>query len=443
MTAVTASTRTAWHVNTTMRGGGVAEILEALVGGDFSDYRTDRYVTSTDVQLFEATKRIHHRLHGVDAGPLPDATDLARWRRFTTENLTALCRLISPGDLIVLHDPQTLPMARELLDLGFPVAWRCHIGTTRPTETSALTWDFLSQFFDDRLLLVFSDDVLVPTAAAGLPVRIIRPSINPLAPKNLPMEPAQVRATIAAMGLDGTPPSLPGLWTASESAVGDDPVVVQISRWDPLKDMTGVAAAFAEHGLAAEAHLVLCGPSPEGVADDPEALQVLNQVRALRDALPAGIRRRLHLVCTDLTDEATNAQVVNALQRRAAVVTQKSLQEGFGLTVTEAMLKACPIVASRIGGIPAQIVDGESGLLLDDPADGAAFAAAVRSLLRDRVAAGVLGRNAAARVRELFTTSREAQDHSLLYAALAARSAPRPDADLAAPLPDADLAAPV
>ncbi len=157
---------------------------------------------------------------------------------------------------------------------------------------------------------------------------------------------------------------------------------------------------------ACDAHLILAGPSVAEVADDPEGKEAYEEVERAWKALAADVRARVHLTCLPMTDSEENAAMVNALQRRANVVVQKSLAEGFGLTVAEAMWKSRPVVASRIGGIQDQIEDGTSGILLDDPHDRDAFAAAVCSLLLDGERADRMGREAHARVQREFLGSR-------------------------------------
>jgi trehalose synthase len=192
----------------------------------------------------------------------------------------------------------------------------------------------------------------------------------------------------------------------------DAPTVVQVSRWDALKDPLGVIRGFAEHVPAETgAHLVYAGPAVEAVADDPEGERVLHDAIALRDALPGEARSRVHLAALPMADTEENAVIVNALQRHAHVIVQKSVAEGFGLTVAEAMWKARPVVASRIGGIQDQIVDGESGILLDDPGDLAAYGAAVAGLLGDPARADRMGRNARERVRAQFVSPRSLIDY--------------------------------
>ncbi len=197
------------------------------------------------------------------------------------------------------------------------------------------------------------------------------------------------------------------------------PLVVQVSRWDPLKDMTGVMTAFAENVAGAgPAHLLLAGPVVTGVADDPEGAATLERCIEVWRRLPHAERSRIHLACLPMHDADENAAIVNAIQRHAAVVTQKSLAEGFGLTVAEAMWKARPIVASAVGGIVDQIVPGEHGLLIDDPRDPAAFGQAVRNLLDDRPYAERLGANARTRATAEFLGDRHLAQYAELFARL-------------------------
>ena len=212
------------------------------------------------------------------------------------------------------------------------------------------------------------------------------------------LDAATVQAILATIGvLDGEPPRAPGRFARRDGTTGEvtraglvtgdgrpgpaDPVVVQVSRWDRLKDMSGVMRGFAEHVVPGGAgYLMLVGPMMSEVADDPEGALVLAECLAQWQALPAAARARVLLVTLPLDDVEENAAMVNAIQRHAQVVVQKSLAEGFGLTVAEGMWKGRPVVGSAVGGILDQITDG-TGILLPDPADLAAFGSAVRRLL--------------------------------------------------------------
>jgi trehalose synthase len=201
-----------------------------------------------------------------------------------------------------------------------------------------------------------------------------------------------------------------------------DPVVLQVSRWDHLKDPEGVIRGFAEHASAHEtgAHLIYAGPAVEAVSDDPEGAQVLEEAIELRKSLSDEARRNVHLVCLPMDDAEENAVIVNALQRNAAVVVQKSIAEGFGLTVAEAMWKGRPIVATAVGGIQDQVVDGETGVLLDDPRDLDAYGSAVRELLEDPERAKEMGEAAKRRVRDQFLGARSLIDYLALISRLLA-----------------------
>ncbi|HZL03960.1 MAG TPA: glycosyltransferase, partial [Coriobacteriia bacterium] len=186
-----------------------------------------------------------------------------------------------------------------------------------------------------------------------------------------------------------------------------DPVVVSLARWDRIKDPLGILDGFLERVLpATDAHLLLAGPDANQVADDPDAAAVLADVRERWRRLPPAAGARVHLACLPLTPPDENAAMINAIQRQAAVVVKKSLQEGFGLGVTEAMWKARPVVASAVGGHLEQIQHLHSGLLVKDPADVAAFGDAIVELLREPSLAARLGQTARERVRALFLNDR-------------------------------------
>ena len=204
---------------------------------------------------------------------------------------------------------------------------------------------------------------------------------------------------------DGTPGRVdrPATIVEDEPLGPEDRLVVQVSRWDSLKDPLGVLGAFAQHvDPASGAHLLLAGPSTEAVADDPEGAQVLASVVDAWHALPGEVRRRVHLASLPMEDNEENAAIVNSVQRAASVVIQKSIAEGFGLTVAEAMWKERPVVASRIGGIRDQIDDRRSGLLISDPRDLKEVGDAVGGLLADRERADRIGAAARVRVQQHF-----------------------------------------
>jgi trehalose synthase len=282
---------------------------------------------------------------------------------------------------------------------------------------------------------VFSRDRYVWDGLDSDRVAIVPPSIDAFSPKNQPMDPDAVTAILARAGViadggtkspeatftrrDGTRGSVEGSAEMFEDERLDPgaPVVVQVSRWDRLKDPVGVLRGFADHVASpTDAHLVLAGPSTAS-ADDPEGAEVLDECRGAREGLTGDVRRRVHLAAIPTDDDEENAAIVNALQRHATIVVQKSLAEGFGLTVAEAMWKERAVVASRIGGIQDQIEPGESGVLLDDPHDLGAFGEAVTALLRDGERRAVMGKQAMERIRNDFLGPR----HLIQYLNLISR----------------------
>ncbi len=414
--------RAIWNVNSTARGGGVAEMLATLlayargVGVD-----TRWAVIEGNERFFAITKRIHNRLHGYpgDGGPLGDA-ERAVYEATLAPSAQAFMRLIGPSDMVILHDPQTAGLVPAIRSLGVPVVWRCHVGVDAPNRLAHETWSFLAPYVSQADAAVFSRQSFAWDVLDGVRHSIITPTIDAFASKNELLDEPTVHAILVAAGLragssDGAPPA----FTRMDGSIGQvrrraklieerplergDRYVLQVSRWDALKDPMGVIRGFSNHiAPHTDAHLVYAGPAADDVADDPEATAVLNEVLSHLDELSPDARSRIHLAMLPLTDSEENAAMVNALQRGATVVIQKSLAEGFGLTVAEAMWKARPVVASRIGGIQDQIEDGVSGILLDDPSHEAEYGAAVTSLLLDADKAAKMGAAAQERIRERF-----------------------------------------
>jgi trehalose synthase len=406
------ATRTVWNVNSTSRGGGVAEMLHTLVAyaaGTGVDVRW--LVVGGDPDFFAVTKRLHNRLHGVpgDAGAL-DAAARATYDATLARQRDQVLELVRPGDLVLLHDPQTAGLAQPLRDRGAHVVWRCHVGLDEHDEWTREAWGFLRPLVEPAHACIFSRESFAPDWVDRRWLRVIPPSLDPFSPKNTDLDDSEVARLVHRDGLvvEGAP--LPT----------DGTVVLQVSRWDRLKDMAGVLGAFADHldELPSDTHLVLAGPEASGVADDPEAAEVLAECRERWRSLPAAARERSHLLSVPMDDLEANARTVNALQRWSTVVVQKSLAEGFGLTVTEPMWKARPVVASAVGGIRDQVEDGVSGVLLRDPRDGAGLAGALSSLLGDAGRRKAMGRAAHLRVRDHYLADRHLIQYVELFAQL-------------------------
>ncbi|MGZ8629896.1 MAG: glycosyltransferase [Actinomycetota bacterium] len=411
--------RTWWHVNSTAEGGGVAELLHALLGSvSGGGVETRWLVIDGEPGFFEVTKRLHNRLHGAagDGGPLGPA-QRATYDDAIASNFDAVAALVRPGDVVVLHDPQTVGLAPRLASRGAHVIWVCHIGIDRPNERTREAWSFLLHDVRAADAVVFTREAYVWEGIDRARVAIIPPCIDAGSPKNVPIDHITVEAVLASAGVleapagDPTVPLADGTTTrvTRRAEMLEErptpitaPLVVQVSRWDRLKDPIGVLIGFATHVPAdLGAHLVLAGPSVDTVADDPEGAEVLAATCEAWRALPPRARVRTHLASLPMHDLVENAVVVNALQRRADVVVQKSLAEGFGLTVTEAMWKERPVVGSRLGGIEEQIEDGRSGLLVD-PLDLEAYGEAIERLVRDDQLAAEIGHGARLRVRSRF-----------------------------------------
>ena len=425
--------RVIWNVNSTARGGGVAELLSSLVPYSRAAGVDVRWmVIEGDPAFFRVTKRIHNMLHGSPGdGKGLSADDEAAYLAATERNVAELRSLVAPEDLVLLHDPQTAGLVEALRSTGARVVWRCHVGADSPNDLVHAAWSFLLPFVIDADRIVFSRTAFVWDGLDRARVTVIPPSIDAFTPKNQPLPPGSIEAILRACGmhegptdgeavysrLDGSPARVVRSVERNGSTAlpAAAPAVVQVSRWDRLKDPAGVLRAFAQ-GMApsTDAHLVLAGPSTASVADDPEGAAVLADVTAQADRLPAELRGRVHLFSLPMDDLQENAIIVNALQRRADVIVQKSLAEGFGLTVAEAMWKARPVVASAVGGVQDQIVDGESGLLVE-PDDLEGFAHAVTGLLADPGRAEWMGHNARERVRGAFLGARHLEQYVDLF----------------------------
>jgi trehalose synthase len=422
---------TVWNINSTAAGGGVAEMLRVLVGYTLDvgiDVRW--YVISGDDAFFATTKTIHNQLHGYPGDGELGTLDADHYRRITGDLAAELAQLVKPGDIVLLHDPQTAGMASRLAGAGAHVIWRCHVGVDHGNEWTEAAWGFLRPHLEECQAFVFSRRSYAPEWLPADAVEVITPSIDPFSMKNQELSEGEIAAVLSASGVladdgDGRRPGGHGRDFAIShraTVVGDGgpidttaPLVLQVSRWDRLKDMAGVMAGFvAGIGDArGDVQLALVGPAVTAVSDDPEGAEVLRDCVAAWTALSPALRRRVSLVTLPMDDLDENAVMVNALQRHATIVVQKSLAEGFGLTVAEAMWKSRAVVASRVGGIADQVVPG-TGVLLDDPSDIEAYATALFALLADPEEIVRIGEAARRRVLADFVGDRHLAAYALL-----------------------------
>lgn len=430
--------RTVWMVSSTEKGGGVAEMLPATVAllRDLG-VRTEWVVIgSDDPAFFVLTKHLHNLVHGV-GDPQLDGDARALFERVNRLNADSLRPRLRPGDVLVVHDPQPLPFAAMLRDtVPLVCIWRSHIGLDSANAATRAAWEFLDPYLVAYDHAVFSAPEYIPQRLAGRST-VIPPGIDPLAAKNMELSVRHTVEVLCNAGL-AVPPGpmvhMPFVASARRmladgsvvraSAVEDiglltRPIVLQISRWDRLKGFLPLMRAFAalkqsvfeSEGDAGPLHrrrldlvrLVLAGPEPEAIGDDPEAVEVLDELRAAYAALHPAVQDDIALVALPLASVEQNALMVNALQRSATLVVQNSLREGFGLTIAEAMWKRVPVLSnSRAVGPRQQIRDGIDGRLIADPEDEVEIRHALDAILADSEARHGWGRAGQRRVHELF-----------------------------------------
>jgi trehalose synthase len=354
------------HVNSTFYGGGVTEILTplTLMMNAIGVETGWRQIQGTP-DFFHVTKKLHNALQG-DGITLSD-TEKAIYEVVVLENAARIH--LSRCDAVIVHDPQPLPLVGHFADLIIPWLWQCHIDLSQPDPA---TWNYLRAFVDQYDAAIFS----LPEYGQNLDIvqRFITPAIDPFSAKNAELLDAEIDACLEQYRI----PS-------------DRPLVTQISRFDRWKDPMGVVEAFHKARRQVDCTLVLVG---NGATDDPEGEVVLETIRN-------SIDESVVVVTAD------NPVLVNALQRRAAVVLQKSTREGFGLTVTEAMWKGAAVIGGDVGGIRRQIRDGENGFLVRT-VDQAAHR--IVQLLRDPGLRERIGARARETVRENFLMSRLLED---------------------------------
>ena len=371
------------HINSTATGGGVAEILQSLVPLTKGlGIATERVVINPPPEFFQVTKRIHNLLQGAE-GDL-STEELDTYYQAIQKVAEDMRRRDLSADVWFLHDPQLLPLARLLPRKSSDKwIWVCHIDLTTPNQG---VLDTLLPLVKDYDNLVFSLDSYVPDGLANTPpVFIAPPAIDPLTLKNVPLPRNRAKKLVAAMGVD----------TAR-------PLISQVSRFDVWKDPWGVVEAYR---LARQSipglQLALLGLSQ--ASDDPEALGVLESVKEL-----AGDDPDIHLYYHTEGLPGTVDEIVNAFQVVSNVLMQKSLREGFGLTVTEAMWKGKAVIGGNVGGIRIQIENGANGYLVDTPEE---CARRIVELLNDPKLRSRLGEAARESVRQRFLMPSLALDY--------------------------------
>jgi trehalose synthase len=362
------------HVNSTAAGGGVAELLRSIVPVcDDLGIDTDWLVMDADDDFFEVTKAMHNGLQG--SGVRLTEEMKATYRTVNDRNAA---EIEDEYDLVVIHDPQPLGLIDRLEERmpSAPIVWRCHIDLTDPVDEYLV---FVSEYTKRVDHAIFSRSAYEGEIA--VPTSVVHPSIDPLAEKNRSLD----EETVVSECDHLDPLSF------------DAPVVAQVSRFDPWKDQFGTLEAYRRARKAVpELQLALAG----GMAgDDPEGLELYERVAAEAVDDP-----NVH-VLTDLPDAT-----VNVLQRRSDVVVQKSLREGFGLVVSEALWKRTPVVGSNVGGIPLQVEDGRNGYLVE-PDDVGTAADRVVTLLENEDRRATFGEHGREHIRERFLLPRQLADY--------------------------------
>lgn len=362
------------QINSTPVGGGVAEILNRMVPllRQLSvDTKWD-FIKGGE-QFFDVTKKFHNALHGrAEEVTRRDFEIFMETSRENIENVNTY------GDIVFVHDPQPIALVKKKTANKW--LWRCHVDVSAPDEK---VWEFLMDFIVGYDSAVFS----APSFSRKLPIRqfLISPSIDPLSDKNKELPQETIDSVLQKYKIDK-----------------DKPIITQISRFDRLKDPLGVIEAYLQVKKYIDCRLVLAGGTAE---DDPEGIKVLEEAKQ-----KAGNDPDIHILLLPHDDIE-----VNALQRASDVIIQKSIREGFGLTVAEALWKAKPVVASNVGGIPLQIKHKYSGLLCHS-VEGASFA--IKQLLSSPAYAGKLGENGREHIKNNFLITRHLRDYMLLFLSL-------------------------
>ena len=361
------------HINSTAHGGGVAEILNNLIVllndiGVDSGWR----VLIGPSDFFSITKKFHNGLQG---NSINLSNNKKRLYLETNDRFSRFTHL--DHDCVIVHDPKPLPLIKFNKKIQ-PWIWRCHIDITYPNPE---LWNFVKTFILRYDLMVISSEQF---RKDDLPLeqKIIQPSIDPLSPKNMDLSDDLIAKTLKKFDIPM-----------------DKPLITQVSRFDPWKDPEGVLKVFNEVKEKADCRLVYCyNMAP----DDPEGIIIYNKMKRI-----AGKYLKSNDVLFRLGD---NQILVNVLQRVSSVILQKSIREGFGLTVSEAQWKETPVVASRVGGIPEQVIDGQTGFLVD-PQDITGCAEKVVTLIKDKKLATKMGKEAKELIKQKFLITRHLDDY--------------------------------
>jgi trehalose synthase len=435
--------RTVWMVNSTARGGGVAEMLPRFVGllNELGVSTKWAVIGTNKLPFFDLTKRMHNLVHG-SGKPELSAADKALYDEVSADLCGEFKSWLKPEDVLIIHDPQPAGMGAKLkAELGMKAIWRCHIGLDQDLPQTRAAWDLLKPYVTQYEHAVFTAREYIPAYLADR-ASLIRPALDPYGYKNRQFPIAEAVSILVASGLmKATGSVLPEPYSRPAERLQADgtfqpatqpedlgilfrPTITQISRWDRLKGWKPLMDGFVELKKNAanesdptvrrtieQSRLLLGGPEPAAVADDPEAKDVLDELCATYQELPASIQQDIALLSLPMTSHRENQLMVAALQYCSTIVVQNSIQEGFGLTVTEPMWKGTPVVVSNACGIRQQVQPGRDGIMIDDPSDPSKIAAALRASLADPAQRQLMARNAQRRVRDEFLLFNQATQY--------------------------------
>jgi trehalose synthase len=420
-------------VNSTEQGGGVAEMMPpvVLILAELGFNIQWAVMGAVPPEFFSLTKRIHNLIHGEGDSTLNEA-DRKLYEEVSATMAAELKMHLKPGDFLIVHDPQPLgagAVVRRAVNIH--AVWRCHIGFDEVLDSTRAAWEFLKPYANIYDRSIFSAPEYVPDYLTGKS-SIMHPGIDPLSHKNRHLPPYKLTGILCNSGLaiEHAPVLTPPFAQRAQRIQPDGrfgvatqpdeigflyrPIIAQLSRWDRLKGFKPLLAAFVhlkqklkddETTMPARQRrqleilrLVLAGPAPGSIQDDPEAVVVLRDLQETYCNLESELQRDIVLLSLPMESRKNNELMVNAIQRCACIVVQNSIREGFGLTATEAMWKGTPVLATQACGLRQQIRNGIDGRLVRDPEDPQEIADKLNEMLADDHARERWARNAQKRV---------------------------------------------
>lgn len=429
--------RTIWMINSTALGGGVAEMLpsQMRILRELGVSIEWLVIEAKESAFFDITKRIHNAIHGSGNGIFTEE-DRNVYEAVNRNNLAKALDLINDGDIVVVHDPQPMPLAAMIKkEKKVSIIWRCHIGLEEDTEITDAVWEFLKPYTNDYDHFVFSLPSYVPKPLKKK-TSIIPPAIDPLSHKNRELQLHKCIGILYQSGvLDDHKAILYHRYNHLVRKVMPDgtfdvldadqnldliyrPIITEISRWDRLKGFKELMEAFIKMKVDNRKHgdpesldykriemtlLVLGGPDPAFVYDDPEGQEVLKELTEAYKQVDKSMQNDVAILLLPLDNPKENALIVNALQRTSSIIVQNSIQEGFGLTATEAMWKRKPVLVSGAAGLKFQVVHNKTGQINEDPTDIEKLSSTMTYMLNHPKERDKWGFNGQLRVIQNFT----------------------------------------